>query len=123
MPLDKGEGFVKTHFWCPMFWHRLVGQSWLRAKNSEHHVAITTRWIVPPTIDSALPDHDSSIRTSSRRAGAKVEIAGDFQGAPRRVAQTSRFCSSGKQSRRARIFLVLWPGTCYNHNVSYIFLI
>ena len=48
----------------------------LRTKTLETSLANHIRWtnIVPPTIDTAFDfSHDSSMRTSSRRAGAKVE--------------------------------------------------
>jgi hypothetical protein len=83
--IDKGEGLVKGRIFRPVFVTPRVGQRRLRTKTPESHAESPLgERIAPPTIDAVQHcGHDSSMRTSSRRAGAEVENATCvFQGGP-----------------------------------------
>ena len=73
--VDKGEGLVKGRIILPVFVTPRVGQRRLRTKTLVSHAESPLgERIAPPTIDTApYCGHDSSMRTSSRRAGAEVE--------------------------------------------------
>jgi hypothetical protein len=86
----------------PVFVTPRVGQRRLRTKTPESHAESPLgERIAPPTIDAAQHcGHDSSMRTSSRRAGAEVEKR--YMRFPRR-ALPAVFCTgqSGCESAQS----------------------